>query len=79
MNSGTTTLRREGAASIRLTPRQREALSWTAQGKTTWETSVIMRCSEATVNYHLRQIMKKLEAANKAHAVSRAISLGLIP
>ena len=65
-------------AATRLTPRQLEVLRWTAQGKTTWETSVIMRCTEATVNYHLKQVFRKLEASNKTHAVSRAFKLGLI-
>jgi len=64
--------------STRLSPRQLEVLTWTAQGKTTWETSVIMRCTEATVNYHLKQVFRKLEVSNKTHAVSRAFNLGLM-
>jgi LuxR family transcriptional regulator, quorum-sensing system regulator LasR len=63
---------------VRLSPRQREVLTWSAEGKTTWETSVIIKCTEATVNYHLRQVIRKLEAANKTHAVWRALHLGLI-
>jgi LuxR family transcriptional regulator, quorum-sensing system regulator LasR len=63
---------------VRLSPRQREVLTWSAEGKTTWETSVIIKCTEATVNYHLRQVIRKLEATNKTHAVSRALHLGLI-
>jgi LuxR family quorum-sensing transcriptional regulator LasR len=63
---------------VRLSPRQREVLTWSAEGKTTWETSVIIQCTEATVNYHLRQVIRKLEATNKTHAVSRALHLGLI-
>jgi DNA-binding CsgD family transcriptional regulator len=63
---------------VQLSPRQCEVLIWTAQGKTTWETSVIMKCTAATVNYHLKQVFRKLDASNKTHAVSRAMSLGLI-
>jgi DNA-binding CsgD family transcriptional regulator len=62
-----------------LTPRQRETLEWSAQGKTCWETSVIMACTPATVNYHLKQIFKKLEVTNKAHAVFKAAELGILP
>ena len=69
--------RRPSAAPGRLSPRQREVLQWTALGKTTWETSVIMNCAEATVNYHLKQIFRRLGVNNKTHAVSRAIELGL--
>jgi LuxR family quorum-sensing transcriptional regulator LasR len=64
--------------SINLSPQQQEILKWTAAGKTTWETSVIMRCTEANVNYHLKQLFGKLQANNKTHAVSKAIQLGLI-
>jgi DNA-binding CsgD family transcriptional regulator len=63
---------------VRLSPRQREVLMWSAEGKTTWEISVIIECTEATVNYHLRQVIRKLGATNKTHAVSRALHLGLI-
>jgi LuxR family transcriptional regulator, quorum-sensing system regulator LasR len=63
---------------VNLSPRQQEVLRWTAAGKTTWETSVIMRCTESNVNYHLKQLFGKLQASNKTHAVSKAIRLGLI-
>ena len=63
---------------INLSSQQQEVLRWTAAGKTTWETSIIMRCTEANVNYHLKQLFGKLQACNKVHAVSKAIQLGLI-
>jgi LuxR family quorum-sensing transcriptional regulator LasR len=62
----------------KLSARQQEVLKWTALGKTSWETSIIMNCSVMTVNYHLRQVFRKLSATNKAHAVSIAMSLGLL-
>jgi LuxR family quorum-sensing transcriptional regulator LasR len=62
----------------RLSARQLEALSWTAQGKTSWETAIIMHCTEATVNYHLKQVFRKLQVTNKTHAVSKALGLGLL-
>jgi DNA-binding CsgD family transcriptional regulator len=69
--------RRPLATPGQLSPRQQEVLQWTALGKTTWETSVIMKCAEPTVNYHLKQIFRRLGVNNKTHAVSRAIELGL--
>ena len=78
MHSSLSTINVVDGSPVRLSPRQREVLSWSAEGKTTWETSVIIKCTEATVNYHLRQILRKLEATNKTHAVSRALHLGLI-
>src|SRR3978361_1261367 len=64
--------------SVQLTSKQQETLSWVAEGKTSWEISVIMRCKEETVNYHVKGILKRLYATNKAHAVGKAMRLGLL-
>src|SRR5262245_26530581 len=63
---------------VQLTRRQKEILSWVAEGKTSWEISVIMRCKEVTVNYHMKGIFKRLCATNKAHAVCKAMQIGLL-
>ncbi len=63
---------------IRLTNRERECLLWTARGKTAWETSEILAISENTVNFYIKNAMKKLGVFNKNHAVVRAIMLYLI-
>jgi DNA-binding CsgD family transcriptional regulator len=78
MHSWLSVIHAVDGSAVRLSPRQREVLAWSAEGKTTWETSIIIKCTEATVNYHLRQVIRKLEATNKTHAVSRALHLGLI-
>ncbi len=65
-------------APVLLTGRQLEVLHWVALGKTSWETSQILKLSERTVNTHLAAIFRKLDAGSKAHAVYRATSLGLI-
>ncbi|HEX7027143.1 MAG TPA: LuxR family transcriptional regulator [Gammaproteobacteria bacterium] len=62
----------------RLTPRERECLKWIASGKTTWEVSRIMNCSERTVTFHVSNITSKLGVSNRQHAVARAVSLSLI-
>lgn len=74
---------RERAAAMptreaRLSPREIECIAWTAQGKTTWEVSQILRLSEATVNFYLRNAMRKLGVHSKAHAVAKTLVLGLI-
>lgn len=66
------------SGSVRLSARQLEVLEWMARGKTSWEASVIMRCSEATVNYHLKQVFRKLDVTNKVQAVSRAMAKGML-
>ncbi|AMX01431.1 autoinducer binding domain-containing protein [Microbulbifer thermotolerans] len=65
-------------ADIALTPRESECMHWAAIGKTSWEISRILGCSEATVNFHFRNVMHKLDVVNRGQAVARALSLGLI-
>ena len=63
---------------INLTRREHECLHWVAAGKTSWETSRILACSESTVNFHIRNVIDKLEVSNRHQAVARSISLGLV-
>jgi LuxR family quorum sensing-dependent transcriptional regulator len=60
----------------RLTPREREVLTWAAAGKSAWETSALLGISEATVITHLDHIRRKLNAANTTHAVVVALQTG---
>ena len=64
--------------SIRLTMREVECLLWTAEGKSAWEISSILNCSERTVNFHLLNAMRKLGVYSKTHAVAKMLSLGLV-
>ena len=61
-----------------LTPREVEALSWTMEGKTAWETGFILGISERTVVLHLQNAMHKLGAVNKHQAVLKALRMNLI-
>ncbi|MFZ0945966.1 MAG: LuxR C-terminal-related transcriptional regulator [Syntrophobacteraceae bacterium] len=61
-----------------ISSREKEVLGWLKQGKSSWEISVILNISERTVNFHIYNIMQKLEAVNRPHAVAVAASLGLI-
>jgi len=63
---------------VHLANRERECLLWAARGKTAWETSEVLGISENTVNFYLKNAMKKLGVYNKSHAVVRAIMLYLI-
>lgn len=65
-------------ASVILSPREIEALKWTADGKTSGEISEILHISERTVNFHIQNSMLKLNAANKTSATVRAAVLGLL-
>jgi len=61
-----------------LSVRERDILSWAAQGCTAEDTAVGLAISARTVEKHLEVAMRKLGAAHKAHAVALAISRGLI-
>lgn len=62
----------------RLTPRERECLTWVAAGKTAWEIGQILNLAETTVVFYCENAKKKLEARTMPQAVARAITLGLI-
>lgn len=62
-----------------LSPREREVLRWSADGKTTAEIAERLGISEHTVLTHVANACRKLEAPNRVAAVARAISLRLIP
>jgi len=61
-----------------LTPRELEVLKWLSHGKSSWDISVILGISEDTVNFHAGNIIRKLNAMNRTHAVAIALSNGLI-
>jgi len=67
-----------GGAAPRLTRRELEVLNWVMAGKSSWEISMITRCSEATVNFHLANVRQKFNVNTRQQAVVKAISLGLI-
>lgn len=69
---------KNAAASISLSKRELECLSWSAAGKTAWETGVIMKLSEWTVVYHIEKAKRKFGLTRKQEVIAQAISLGLI-
>ncbi len=62
----------------RLTEREVQCLTWAARGKSSWETAQICRISESTVNFHLKNAQRKLGAANRCHALAKALTHGFI-
>lgn len=63
---------------ISLTGREKECIIWVAEGKTSGEIADILNISERTVTFHLQNAGHKMGVTNRQHAVSRAISMGLI-
>ncbi|WP_116811154.1 helix-turn-helix transcriptional regulator [Steroidobacter cummioxidans] len=64
--------------SIAMTPRERECLKWSADGKTAWEIGQILSITERTVVFHMNNVIQKLGASNKIQAIVRAVSLKLV-
>lgn len=61
-----------------LTKRERECLSWAAEGKTSWEIGQLLNISERTSIFHLQNAIHKLGVSGRQAAIARAVSLGLI-
>ncbi len=61
-----------------LTVRQREALEWVADGKTTGDIATIMEISPAMVEKHLKLAREALDVETTAQAVAKAALLNMI-
>lgn len=62
----------------KLSPREKEVLLWIKEGKTTSEISSILKISERTVKFHVRDILRKVHASTRAQAVAVGLEKGLI-
>lgn len=67
-----------GDEEIHLTHREVEGLKWAMEGKSSWEISRIMSCSEATVNFHMANVRRKFKVTTRQQAVVKAIRLGML-
>lgn len=61
-----------------LSEREREVLKWSAAGKTASDIACILTLSQSTVNFHIRSVITKMNASNKAGAVAIAAMHGLL-
>jgi len=61
-----------------LTTRESEILKWAHEGKTVWEIGIILSISQRTVKFHLGNVYRKLDVANRSHAIAKAIRFGLV-
>jgi DNA-binding CsgD family transcriptional regulator len=67
-----------GGRSARLSARELDVMAGLAIGDSTDQIGVALGMSPHTVRTHLRNIMRKLEARTRAHAVAIAIGDGAI-
>ncbi len=69
---------KKSASRSRLSPREAEILTWTAEGKTCFEISLLLNIAEETVRSHVKNACQRLNAVNKVQAVAIAMTLSLI-
>ncbi|WP_439402707.1 helix-turn-helix domain-containing protein [Bradyrhizobium sp. DASA03068] len=48
-----------------LSEREKQCLRWIEQGKSSWEIADILNVSENTVNFHVKNAMRKLETSSR--------------
>lgn len=61
-----------------VTRRQQEILLLIKDGKTNSEIAELLACSQWTVKNHIQNILRRLGTSSRAHAISRAMSLGIL-
>lgn len=61
-----------------LSPRQIETLRYVASGQTDEQIGMLMHVSEMTAKRHVRDILCKFNARNRAHAVHLAHQQGIL-
>jgi DNA-binding NarL/FixJ family response regulator len=67
------------ASSSELTARQLQILTLVAQGRTYLQVGEALHLSEATVRYHMGQILERLHLENRAQVIAYAARHGLLP
>lgn len=63
-------------AGSRLTPREREVLTWIASGRRQADVAAALGLSERTIENHLRRVRKRLGVASTAQAIHNLTSMG---
>lgn len=62
----------------RLTPRERQVMTYLAIGMTSGQIANALNMAERTVNQHAENVATKLRTKNRAHSVAEVIRFGLI-
>jgi LuxR family quorum sensing-dependent transcriptional regulator len=62
-----------GPRTCKLTGREREVLTWAAQGKSAWEIGKILNIVKRTVEEHTQNATRKLGAVSRTHAIVIAL------
>jgi DNA-binding CsgD family transcriptional regulator len=61
-----------------LTRRERQCLGMAANGLTSSDIGSKLGIAERTVNFHMRNVLRKLDALNRSEAIAKALTRGVI-
>ncbi|MER9402279.1 LuxR family transcriptional regulator [Mesorhizobium sp. M0615] len=61
-----------------LSLREKECILWTAKGKSSWEVGTILGISANTVDFHIKNVMRKLDTCNRTAAAIKAVNFGIV-
>lgn len=56
-----------------LSDRELDCLRWLIRGKTSWEIGKILGITERTAEFHVGNIVRKLECSNRSQAIAKAV------
>lgn len=62
----------------RITPQELECLRWSMDGRSATDVGALMNITPRTVNFHLQNVMRKLNVTSKLQAVLKCVDAGLI-
>ncbi|MBB4276667.1 LuxR family transcriptional regulator [Rhizobium mongolense] len=66
------------ASAPNLSLREKECILWVARGKSSWNIGIILGISENTVNFHVKNAMRKLDVTSRTVAAIKAVDFGII-
>ena len=61
-----------------LSQREKECIEWVAKGKSSWDIGVILGISDNTVNFHVKNVLRKLKTSSRTVAALKAVRFGII-
>jgi DNA-binding CsgD family transcriptional regulator len=62
-----------------LTRRELQVMHWASHGKSAWATGQLIKCSGRTVNFHVQNVLKKLQVDTKLEATLLLTRMGVLP
>jgi len=68
----------DNPVAAKITVKEKDVLSWAAEGKTDEEIALILSMSVNTVRWHWKKLFVKLSANGRLYCITKAIMMGLV-